>query len=494
MNKLSPTSVDAFVQAALRTWSPYQEAAFAFVTSGTGNLVLRAGAGSGKTTTGVEMTKRVTGSHIYLAFNKSIQVELEKRGVNARTFHSLAWSAVTRARNVRNANANKLRDIVDNWDGFDRPLYGSFVVKLVSLAKNAGIGCLVDDIEQAWDDLAAKHDVELEHEDADYATAIELARKLLQLSNTHHECDFDDMLYFAVKNGIVLPKFDNVFVDEAQDTNAIQRAIIRKIMKDSSRLFAIGDPSQAIYGFRGADSDSIDLIAEEFSATRLPLTVSYRCGSEIVKYASKFGEIEAAPEAHTGSVHQLPTWKPEDFEAGNLVVSRCTAPLIVLAYQLLKARIPAYVMGREIGQGLVNLIKKMNAEGIDNLITRLDEYTAREMEKAIAKKQEAKAEAIQDKTDCLLFLIDSLVETGRTVPALLTLIDDLFSNKSNAVILATIHKAKGLEADTVFWLNYDYVSKWARQPWQKQQEVNLQYVAATRAKNELFLIREKAKW
>jgi superfamily I DNA/RNA helicase len=80
------------------------------------------------------------------------------------------------------------------------------------------------------------------------------------------------------------------------------------------------------------------------------------------------------------------------------------------------------------------------------------------------------------------------------VPALLTLIDDLFSNKSNAVILATIHKAKGLEADTVFWLNYDYVSKWARQPWQKQQEVNLQYVAATRAKNELFLIREKAKW
>jgi len=136
----------------------------------------------------------------------------------------------------------------------------------------------------------------------------------------------------------------------------------------------------------------------------------------------------------------------------------------------------------------------MNAEGIDNLITRLDEYTAREMEKAIAKKQEAKAEAIQDKTDCILFLIDSLVETGRTVPALLTLIDDLFSNKSNAVILATIHKAKGLEADTVFWLNYNYVSKWARQPWQKQQEVNLQYVAATRAKNELFLIREKAKW
>jgi ATP-dependent exoDNAse (exonuclease V) beta subunit len=56
-----------------------------------------------------------------------------------------------------------------------------------------------------------------------------------------------------------------------------------------------------------------------------------------------------------------------------------------------------------------------------------------------------------------------------------------------------VHKAKGLEANRVFWLNYDFVSKWARQPWQMQQEKNLRYVAATRAKSELILIPSPPK-
>ncbi|HEY3473413.1 MAG TPA: ATP-binding domain-containing protein, partial [Anaerolineales bacterium] len=57
---------------------------------------------------------------------------------------------------------------------------------------------------------------------------------------------------------------------------------------------------------------------------------------------------------------------------------------------------------------------------------------------------------------------------------------------------STIHKAKGLEADKVFWLNSSKCpSPWARQPWQLQQEYNLCYVATTRAKTTLVLIEEK---
>ena len=49
---------------------------------------------------------------------------------------------------------------------------------------------------------------------------------------------------------------------------------------------AVGDPSQGIYGFRGAGSDAMDLIKSEFDADELPLTVSYRCSTAVVDYAS----------------------------------------------------------------------------------------------------------------------------------------------------------------------------------------------------------------
>ncbi len=275
------------------------------------------------------------------------------------------------------------------------------------------------------------------------------------------------------------------------DTNAIQRAIIRKVMKPTSRMYAFGDPAQAIYGFRGADSASMEMIAKEFDCVSLPLTVSYRCAKSVVKFAHKWvNHIEAAPEAPEGVVTNLgERWTEKTFAARDLVVCRTTKPLIKAAYKLLKAGIPAQIMGKEIGEGLARLVTKMNAKGIDALVAKLDAWTTREVEKAIAKKQESKAEAIQDKTDCVMFLIDSLPETDRTVPELLERIELLFSNVEGAVVFATIHKAKGLEANRVFWLNSsECPSKWARQEWQKKQEANLCYVAATRANTELVLI------
>ncbi|MBN6046748.1 UvrD-helicase domain-containing protein, partial [Citrobacter sp. ku-bf4] len=120
--------------------------------------------------------------------------------------------------------------------------------------------------------------------------------------------DFDDLLYLAVKDGISLPKFDFIFVDEAQDTNAIQRALLRKIMRKGSRIVAVGDPAQAIYGFRGADSESLNLIAEEFDAIKLPLSISYRCSTSVVSYAQQWvSHIQAAPGAKAGEVQELGT-------------------------------------------------------------------------------------------------------------------------------------------------------------------------------------------
>lgn len=478
-----------------KNWSPLQTNIFNFVEKQTGNAIVEAVAGSGKTTTIVEALKRVRGTSIFLAFNKSIAEELKARGVNARTFHSLTYSAVTSHKGTRTVDTNKLRRLCDaNLRGSDAELYGAFLCKLVGLGRQAGIGCLVPDVAQSWLDICIHHDIEPETDGADLGRAIELASELLRWSNESKMVDFDDLLYLAVKDGISLPKFDFIFVDEAQDTNAIQRALLRKIMKQNSRLVAVGDPAQAIYGFRGADSESLNLIAEEFGCIRLPLSISYRCPTSVVKYAQQWvSHIEAAPGAADGEVVELGAkWEHSIFQPNDLVVCRKAAPLLTMAYSFLRARVPVQVMGREIGQGLKALISKMNAKGIDQLQSKLDTYREREVEKALAKKDDAKVDAIEDRIGAIVCLIDSMPETERTVPALLQVIDTLFADKTNAVILATIHKAKGLEADRVFWLERSQCpAKWARQDWQKQQEVNLCYVAATRAKQTLFIIESR---
>ena len=502
-----------------RTWSPYQQAIYTFLETGEGNAIVEAVAGSGKTTTIVECCNRIPKgkTSIMLAFNKTIAEELKARGVNARTFHSLTYSPVMNSRKTNNVETNKLRMLAKQLFNSDEAfIYGAFMSKLVGLARNAGIGCLVADTEQAWQELIDHHDLELENERGNMATAIEYSRVLLDESNNSNYVDFDDMLYFAVKDGINLPKFDFVFVDEAQDVSAIQRAIIRKICHANTRVIFVGDPKQSIYGFRGAGSDSIELLEKEFNCTNLPLTISYRCAGNVVKEACKYvSHIEAAPDAPDGFVYKVASLKqvikntaelcagtsteptpeaPADrcFTPRDLVVCRTTKPLISLAFRAMRQRIPVKIVGREIGQGLKTLIGKMRANDVDDLIVKLEQWAAREIDKAIAKQLDSKVDQLQDKLDAILCLIDGLPETARSIQDLTACIDSLFNNNVQALTLSTIHKAKGTEAQRVWWLNSeDCPSKWARQLWQKQQEINLMYVAITRAKTELMYVSDK---
>lgn len=503
-----------------KVWSPYQETIFSFVANGTGNGIVEAVAGSGKSTTIVECVKRIppTQSSILLAFNKTIAEELKSRGVNAKTFHSLTYSPVMRSRSVQNVETNKLRMLYkQNMSSNDAFMYGTFMCKMVGLARNAGIGVLVPDTEQAWYDLIDHHDLEIENERADLAQGVEYSRDLLQWSNASNFVDFDDMLYFAVKDGISLPKYDFVFVDEAQDTNAIQRAIIRKLLHAQSRVIFVGDPSQAIYGFRGADSDSMGLLQQEFECKELPLTISYRCATNIVNEARRYVDhIEAAPCAAPGEVLHSnlnevveataalvagtstePT--PEDshgrcFTPRDLIVCRTTKPLVELAFKLMRRRVPVKILGREIGQGLKTLIGKMRADNVDDLIVKIEAWAIREVDKAIAKQLDGKVNQIQDKCDSILCLIHGLNKGERTIDRLLQAIDALFNNDVQAVTLASIHKAKGLEARIVWWLNSSKCpSSWAKQDWSKKQEINLMYVATTRAINTLVYIEDGSK-
>jgi DNA helicase II / ATP-dependent DNA helicase PcrA len=477
-----------------RKWSRFQIAVFDFVSTSSGNAIIVAVAGSGKSTTIVEAMKLARGLTIFLAFNKAIAEELKARGVNARTFHSLVFSPVMRFYNQQQPSMDKLHKLtMENWTFEERKLYGAFAKRLVGLARGMGIGIegMLPDTPEEFIALAAHHDIEPESDNADFGTAIEYTRALFDLCVQDQRVDFDDMLYRAVRDSIRLPQFDVAFVDEAQDTNPIQRAILHKILKPGGRLIAVGDPAQAIYGFRGADSDALGLLAKEFNCTELPLSITYRCPQAVVNYARAWvSHIEAREGAPEGVVKDLGVaWNPTDFLPGDLVVCRKTAPLITAALRFIRAGIPVQVLGKDIGEGLKALIKKMSAGNVDQLAEKLEEYRQREVEKAQKEEDEAKVEAINDKVGVLLFMCEELLEDRRTIADLEAGIDYLFKDKAKAVTLCTIHKSKGLEAPRVFWLERsECPARWARKDHQRQQELNLCYVATTRAMDELYFI------
>src|SRR5690606_4510771 len=62
--------------------------------------------------------------------------------------------------------------------------------------------------------------------------------------------DFDDMLYLPLILGVRPRTFDYVFIDEAQDTNRVQLEFLKLLCNPRTRVIAVGDRHQSIYGFR----------------------------------------------------------------------------------------------------------------------------------------------------------------------------------------------------------------------------------------------------
>jgi len=499
------------------TPSPYQAAIFKAVAETGDSLIINAGAGCGKTVTIVGSTKylRRDLQVAFVAFNKPIAVELQRRvpaNVKAGTCHSFWFSALRKHMGGGNVDVDARktwRVIKDEVGEREAELYGAYINKMVGLGKGAGIGYLVPNTVQSWANLADHHDVWLEAQEADETRAFELCRFVLEKSNQMAKdlkvVDFDDMLFLSLVWNVRCWQYDVVYVDEAQDTNAVQVALFKRMVKPGGRLIAVGDPHQAIYGFRGADAEAMDRIREEFGCRELPLSVSYRCAKKVVEAAQRYVPHlewhDSAPEGRVDRLNCLPltAMEPEGMEpvaaltVDDAILCRVTAPLVEQAYALIRQSMSCRILGRDIGVGLVSLVKKMRARNISGLITKLDEYASREIANLTSRGKEDKAQAVSDKVDTLMVIIDNLDENSRTIPKLIEAIEALFADNGRdkkLLTLATVHKAKGMEWDRVFIIGRDQFmpSKWARKEWQRVQEDNLIYVAYTRAKRELFFV------
>lgn len=275
--------------------TPEHRAIFDALSSTSDNILVSACPGSGKTTTTIQSFQYIpkdpdslaAQAIAYLVFNSRNAEEAKAkvpRHIGVSTFHALGRRALVNAGIIKRDNkpdSRKVSKLVWNACDRDNPDTAS-IIRLVGLLKSHA---QKHPSETLVRDIIQLHELDL----VDDRAAVRVALNVLDASNRNTDViDFDDMLYLPVILNLSFGTYDYLFVDEAQDTNDIQINILERSLGAGSRIVAVGDPHQAIYGFRGAQSDALDRIARTFNMITLPLSVSYRCSKAVVAEAQKY--------------------------------------------------------------------------------------------------------------------------------------------------------------------------------------------------------------
>lgn len=428
------------------------------------SLMINAYAGCAKTTSLTLAAKEVRYPAMALAFNKAIASELKDKlpsNFTCRTFNSLglaAWKSrggevtLDKDKQVRLLRAHAPRRMEkDQWSQLRR---------LFSLAQSRGM--LPE--SPNWEDLTA----ELWADDCE--EIIEIAKSAL--AECREECyrgvlSFDDQLWAPVcLEGARWQKWPLVMVDEAQDLSPLNREMVKR--SAGGRIIAVGDRLQAIYAWRGAMNDSMNRLRElREDWIDLPLTMTFRCPRAVVERQRAFAVgFRAWEGVRDGMV--LSTDRRLIVEAARApltVLCRNNAPLLSMAFELLRAGIGVKIVGKDIEGGLKTLAKKVGGS-----LVKLENWRISQRE----GKSEEEQEAVDDKADCLKAIIEG-AGGGDTI----ALIERLFNVENGQTILSTIHKAKGLEWNRVAVL-------WTP-PRGGGQERNIRYVGETRTRDLLVL-------
>ena len=306
--------------------------------------------------------------------------------------------------------------------------------------------------------------------------------------------DFDDMLYLPVAWNLPLQQFEWVFVDEAQDLSPAQLELVLRCRAPGGRMVFVGDERQAIYGFAGADNRSVERIVARVGAQRLPLSICYRCPTSHLDLARDRPAIERGP-ARRRAAHHRPHELDALVQPGDLVICRLTAPLVEQCIHFITRGISArrgarHRQGADPNRPQAERLGFTYGEISAHLVAYQHAQTALLRQKGA---DEDAVQSLEDRVAAILVCVASF-EDARDVDTLCARIEGLFDERRSQIRLATVHRTKGLEAERVFILRPDKLplARPDQQPWQREQELNLKYVALTRAKQSLFFVDEDA--
>lgn len=247
-----------------------------------------------------------------------------------------------------------------------------------------------------------------------------------------------------------------------------------------------------INGFAGSDVDSFNTLIE-IAGHELPLSVCYRCGKEIVNDAKKIVPyIEPFETQIAGEI--IHTTNLKSAINGDMIICRKSAPLVSTCLRFIANGKSALVKGRDIADGLKAMVNRTKTNDVDKMLEKLKKEVNKVVSRLERHGYDGRLEEqpqyinVLDKIECIEAIADGCDDVEEVIEKL----DELFTDtkNGNVITLSTIHKAKGLEADNVFILLPDCLPmrRKGQQPWEFEQEMNLKYVAITRAKKKLVWV------
>lgn len=455
------------------------------------NLMVVARAGAAKTSTLVLIAEALPKTSILcLAFNKAIAQEMTERlpsNCEAKTLHALgfqAWRSFIRPRcNIRNKMYGLVKQFIDNLeDQEDRAEAFETLAETLQFCSAAKQeGWLPENFKGHWKPLLT---------DSEFLEGLPMEPTPLQEQILRHvirqsfeqalegDIDFDDMIYCPALCSVSWPAPPVTLIDESQDLSPINHHILKRIVRNR-RIIAVGDPLQAIYGFRGALADSMDQLQAKFDMTTLHLTISFRCGKKIVENAHWLAPDMRAPEwAAEGEVARPVTWSLNDLRDGDAVVCRNNAPLFSLAFRLLENDQLPVIAGKDIAAPLKKIMQKLGNKimSTDEANKELGKWEAHQLNRA----RDGAKSGIRDRAECIRIMLSRTKTLGDAIHYL-----DHLLERDGRIQLMTVHKSKGLEFSNVWFLDQHLCRI------DRDQDANLKYVAETRAKSRLVYINTK---
>lgn len=427
-----------------------QEAIVWSACNATEPTVAEALAGTGKTSTCVEIAKAMPRRPItYLAFNKSVALEAERRfpgWVTVGTAHSFAYQAVGQqyghrlpgnpehSRMGAQTMARILRVKPALLDS------GTLNPVVVTRMAQATVASFMKSTDMEVGAQHIPHRVIAMHNPAEIAQiVVPIARKIwADLTQLHGKFRFTHDVYLKLwqMRGARL-NADMVIFDESQDADPVTAAVVAE--QEAKKVY-VGDRNQAIYGWRGA----VDAMSKIDSTERYPLTKSFRFGPAIAEAAN--GWLEAL-----GSRLRVIGFDPinsevrelRDGESPRAILCRGNGTAIgwVLAFH--SRNIPVSMApgdknaGKDIERFAWAAKDLMNGEGTDHPdLVGFRDWS--ELTKFVEEEED---------TDDLKRMVGIVNRVG--VSAMIDAVRGLVTEDKARVTVSTAHKAKGLEWDTV---------------------------------------------
>ncbi len=471
------------------TPTPEQAAIIEAAVSTSDNLLVSALAGAAKTSTLVMVaTALKKTSTLCLAFNKRIATEMSERlpgNCESMTLNSLGhrvWGQALGKRLVVNTGKNYkiLSALIEALPRSEKnEAWGIFSDTLKAVASGKSAGYIPDGHFENAKRLRSDDDFFASLDEEPSALQERLIREATIESIRRAwkgEIDFDDQIFMPTLFPASFPQYPLVLIDEAQDLSPLNHATLRKLAK--KRLIAVGDECQSIYGFRGADQDSMAKLRNSFSMQQMILSISFRCPQSVVREAQWRAPHMRWPDwAKPGEVRSLSSWSLEDLPESAVMICRNNAPIFSMAIRLLKAGRYAEIVGNDVGKNLIKTMKKLGHERMSQgeVFAAIDSWTAAKLAKSRSPGR------VEDQAECMRVF----AEQGNDLRDAITYAEHIMAAKGS-LLLMTGHKSKGLEFNDVFILDRHLV-----RVDKHQQEANLLYVMQTRAKERLTYVESE---